>query len=116
MEDHPSPAPGNLRPLQTGPALAPCQTGEAPAEEDVAPLLGLAHGEGKEADPAAVAERLGDTPPPHAAADAGSHGYWDTGVWLHSGPPGLRGIAYTEREVCYGVMWRIHQLIDIRYI
>lgn len=106
MEDHPSHVPGNLHPLRTGPALAPCQTGVAPVEVDVVPFVGLAHGEGNEADPAAVAGQLGDTPPPHAAADAGSRGYWDTGVWLHSGPPGLRGIAYRDRGVLYEI-WRL---------
>lgn len=60
--------------------------------------MGLDRGEGKEEDPAPVAVRPGDTLLPHVAAGAGSHGYWDTDAQLHSGPPGLRGIAYSKRD------------------
>ena len=43
--------------------------------------------------PVPAAGRPGHTPPPRAAAGAGSHGCWGKDAWLHSGPPGLRGTA-----------------------
>lgn len=60
--------------------------------------MGLDRGEGKEEDPAPVAVQPDDTLLPRVAAGAGSRGYWDTDTWLHSGPPGLRGIAYIKGD------------------
>lgn len=60
--------------------------------------MGLVRGEGKEADPAPVVVQPDGTLLLHVAAGAGSRGYWDIDIQLHSGPPGLRGIAYSEGD------------------
>ncbi len=60
--------------------------------------MGLALGQGKETDPAPVVVQLDDTLLLHVAAGVGSRGYWDIDAQLHSGPPGLRGIVYSEGD------------------